>query len=87
MQLAVNLLFKYKLKLLLLINSNFKNPAMTSDSIQGVLQCYHIAEAKSSSVTDIIKKKKIKYSLFYSSTMAWKLQILTQTFSPNSAYR
>ena len=87
LKLAVNLLFKYKLKLLLLINSNFKNPAMTSDSIQGVLQCYHIAEAKSSSVTDIIKKKKIKYSLFYSSTMAWKLQILTQTFSPNSAYR
>ena len=44
-------MFKYKLKLLLLINSNFKGSAMTSDLIQQVLQCYNTAEGESSSVT------------------------------------
>ena len=56
-KLAVNLLFKYKLKLLLQINSNFKNPAMTSDSIQEVLQCYHIAEGVFFSYWCYLKKK------------------------------
>ena len=44
-------MFKYKLKLLLLISSNFKSSAMTSNAIQQVLQCYHTAEGESFSVT------------------------------------
>ena len=45
------------------------------------------AEEYSSSVTDVKKKKKIKYSPFYSSMMVGKIQILTETFSPNSLDR
>ena len=59
-------MFKYKLKSFMLINSNFKSSAMTSDSIQQVLQCYHIAEGESSSDTGYQKDIYIHLNIHFS---------------------